>query len=266
MLDQIVGRTVGRISIDYRLTLSLPPEDPAAPQPEAMHLAIGATFRFVTSRGAMHHLDPEATRSALGPVLDLVAQTVERASASEDGELSVGFSDGSSLTVDPDPSYEAWQLDGPDGGYLVCLPGGTLHERRSPEERHRAELERLANDHVDPQSKVWVTHFFSHIGSSEAARAKFREALKEAAFGVSTDKVSEFGVSWDEAEVGSTEEVEGDGFWHHWTFTALPASPDVLSDAHRRAWSLADSHGVRYDGWEVQRQPLDGPPRLATEG
>jgi Family of unknown function (DUF6188) len=36
------------------------------------------------------------------------------------------FSDGSSISVEPDPRYEAWQLHGPETFLLVSLPGGEL--------------------------------------------------------------------------------------------------------------------------------------------
>jgi hypothetical protein len=56
----------------------------------------------------------------------LVGRSVASASA-KDGVLLLAFADGTTLRCEPDPDYEAWQVD---GGYpqrlIVCCPGGQL--------------------------------------------------------------------------------------------------------------------------------------------
>ena len=53
--------------------------------------------------------------------------TVASVIAYKDGILQVQFSEGASVTVRPDPTYEAWELAGGSGGpILVCLPGSGL--------------------------------------------------------------------------------------------------------------------------------------------
>jgi len=115
------------------------------------------------------------------------------------------------------------------------------------------ELESLAADQLPEESRVWTTHFFSDHGSLEDERARFRADLAAAGFG---------------PELGSDEESSGDGFWHHWSFTALLADPATLKLADQRARQVAGDHGVRYDGWKVQRERADheGRPRLVGGG
>ena len=99
---------------------------------------------------------------------------------------------------------------------------------------------------------MWVSHYFSHFGSSLAERETFRDALREAGFGAPDPP----------GEVGVTEEVSGDGYWHHWAFTILAASSEELTAADDRACRIAAANGVRYDSWEVQRRPdRVGPPK-----
>lgn len=108
------------------------------------------------------------------------------------------------------------------------------------------ELRKLANDCLPPQTRIWVTHFFSHFGSSGPERVAFRAALRAAGFGTG---------SQTDAEIGSDEEVDGDEFWHHWAFTIFPASPEELVQAYQLAQKIAAAHGVREDGWKVRRNP-----------
>lgn len=42
------------------------------------------------------------------------------------GDLSVLFDDASELSVGAAAEYEAWQLSGPRGEMVVCMPGGKL--------------------------------------------------------------------------------------------------------------------------------------------
>jgi len=52
--------------------------------------------------------------------------TVAAATASSTGTLSVTFTDGTSLSVEPSPDYEAWGAVAPDGVQYICLPGGEI--------------------------------------------------------------------------------------------------------------------------------------------
>lgn len=93
----------------------------SAPGPDYT-LQISGPLRFVASDREWS-IDPEA-----GPdpaYLRLVAKTVARALASDDGSLEVEFTDGDRLAVAPDV-YEPWQLDGDDGSLVVSVAGGGL--------------------------------------------------------------------------------------------------------------------------------------------
>src|SRR4051812_22990840 len=104
------------------------------------------------------------------------------------------------------------------------------------------ELKRLANDRLPAGTRIWTTHLFSQFYSSEDEREQFRAELRASGFG---------------PEIGSDEEVSGNGYWHHWAFTKLLADSAVLENANQRARKVAATHGVRYDGWKVQREDAD---------
>jgi hypothetical protein len=112
------------------------------------------------------------------------------------------------------------------------------------------ELAKLEAEGTPTEARVWVTHRFGHFGSEEAEREAFREALRTGGFGTQGDF----------AEIGSDEELEGDGYWHHWSFTVARAEPDELRSLDRRAAEIAARHDVRYDGWEVARHGPGGSP------
>ena len=80
--------------------------------------------------------------------------------------------------------------------------------------------------------------------SGSASTGNFREALKRVGFGLN-------------GEVDSTEELTGDGYWHHYAFTETAADPATCERLDWLAEATANAHGVRYDGWRVARK-LDG--------
>ena len=92
--------------------------------------------------------------------------------------------------------------------------------------------------------------------------ADFRLAIEDRAL-----RQAGFGTTGRFAQIGTDEEVSGDGYWHHWTFTVFDADPETLRSADERARRIASAHGVRYDGWKVQRHvPFEtGRPRLADD-
>ena len=104
------------------------------------------------------------------------------------------------------------------------------------------ELLRLAGDGLDPWDRLWVAHYFSFFESTREQRSAFRDDLRAVGLGVEPT-----------GEIGSDEEITGDGYWHLWAFSLLPANREALVDAHRRAREIAEAHGVRYDEWCVMR-------------
>lgn len=116
------------------------------------------------------------------------------------------------------------------------------------------ELERLAADRLPPGTRVSVSHFFSHFGSTEDERQKFRDALRASDFGTSGD-------TWRSVPA-TRSAVMATG--HHWAFTVLDATSDRLSEADATARAVAEAHGVEYNGRQVQRVGhRDSPPRIA---
>ncbi len=116
------------------------------------------------------------------------------------------------------------------------------------------ELAKLEVDALPPGTRIWVTHFFSHFGSSDAERDAFQDALREAGFGTPGQFV----------EIGADEEITGDANWHHWAHTVFEAAAEVLRAADTRAGTLASRYGVRYDGWRVVRRlDMTRAPRVA---
>jgi lincosamide nucleotidyltransferase A/C/D/E len=94
--------------------------------------------------------------------------------------------------------------------------------------------------------RIWVAHFFSHFGASRDELRRFERALFVAGFG-------------RDGELGYEEEVEGDGNFHHWTHTATDDVPEGLAELDGLARQLSEDHGVRYDGYHVERD-ADGTP------
>jgi hypothetical protein len=56
----------------------------------------------------------------------LTGMTVASSAAEPSGALAIVFDEGSRLTVAVDPHYEAWNVAGPDGSLVVCMPRGKL--------------------------------------------------------------------------------------------------------------------------------------------
>ncbi len=104
------------------------------------------------------------------------------------------------------------------------------------------ELARLAQEGVPADQLIWTAYSFSHFLSQRGKRHAFRDALTGAGF----------------TDCGTTEELTGNGYWHHWSHTIRPADPEVLIEANRVAGTIAAEHGVRYDEWMVTRDSGTG--------
>jgi len=80
----------------------------------------------VTSSGKRVEFSPEY-RESLGPSLALYGETVESCRAAKSGALDLEFAGGTSVHVEPDDRYEAWELCGEARGLrVVCGAGGAL--------------------------------------------------------------------------------------------------------------------------------------------
>jgi hypothetical protein len=93
---------------------------------DGWRLRFSSPFTYRAADGQVWVVGPEETGSALTPALAAFGLTVERAVAYESGRLDLAFADGSALSVEPLPLYEAWEVWGPRGVLLVSIPGGDL--------------------------------------------------------------------------------------------------------------------------------------------
>lgn len=104
------------IKIDFRLCLVL------ADGPDTVELSIETPFRLIGLSTDVSCVPDEPVSLAL--VLPLMNAIVNGIVIKESGHISVEFNSGLYLKVDPDISYEAWQLGGSVGFLLVCPPEG----------------------------------------------------------------------------------------------------------------------------------------------
>ena len=87
-------------------------------------IALGGPFVFRSSDGTEYLLSAEEPWETLVPVLALRRAHVVAATVTRTGALTVRFDDGATLTAEPDPHYENWEINGPDALNLVSPPGG----------------------------------------------------------------------------------------------------------------------------------------------
>jgi Family of unknown function (DUF6188) len=100
--------------------------DLLGPRPDDIYRLWFGTFTYRGADGLARVLHPDNSRQSLAPALAEYGLTVEVAVAHKSGRLDLAFSDGSVLTVEVDPNFEAWDLSGPRGFLVVSIPGGDL--------------------------------------------------------------------------------------------------------------------------------------------
>ena len=91
------------------------------------HIDIESPLHYVDANGgrtidARHPGIAETARELL------VGKEIVSVRIDESGRLKVALDAKCTLTVWPDPDYEAWIIVGPDQEMLVCMPGGELAE------------------------------------------------------------------------------------------------------------------------------------------
>ena len=133
----LIGSQVYQVGFDYQTELELfHQEDSGAIRVHA-HLVIFTPFVLRSRDGTTHNLDPETSRAALGPVIDLFLGTITAVTVDGNdtverdgngnpisglGTLTLDFADGAQLTVPPSDTYESWDLYG-DG-----VPGNRVRQ------------------------------------------------------------------------------------------------------------------------------------------
>ena len=53
-------------------------------------------------------------------------KTVRGAAYDNAGLLSIKFEDGTEIAVEADDEFESWQVTGPSGSLIACMPGGDI--------------------------------------------------------------------------------------------------------------------------------------------
>ena len=117
-LVPLQGKMVTRCLVDSAFGIELWDGD------STTTIRIEGSFTF-REHGTDQRLSPEHP-TALGPVLAIVGKAVTTVHACKNGRLEAHFADGSSLSVEPDAEYEAWEIVSSGGLRVVCTPEGNV--------------------------------------------------------------------------------------------------------------------------------------------
>jgi hypothetical protein len=112
------GLSIARISVDFRLTLTLD---------AGWEIVLEGPAQLSSGPGRASPAVLLTPRSReVAAVLPLFGATVLSTVAFRSGTLRMVFDNGAHLTCRSDTSFEAWQITGPQGWRFVSLPGGDL--------------------------------------------------------------------------------------------------------------------------------------------
>jgi hypothetical protein len=119
MIPDFSGQTVTRLRIDYRLQLWT--DQGWQFNLEGRTVLVSRDVQLMEIEVGIHLDDkdlPESLKQLEGKKLDGVM-------VSAGGDLALNFAD-AQVSVQADPRYESWQIHGPRGEIVVCMPGGEL--------------------------------------------------------------------------------------------------------------------------------------------
>lgn len=89
-------------------------------------LTLESPFTLHTSTG-VQELSPEPdSADRFAPIEALVGVEITRAECNETGNLEVFFANGTVIRSRPHGDYEPWNVAGPRGFKVVCMPSGGL--------------------------------------------------------------------------------------------------------------------------------------------
>ncbi|WP_030693349.1 DUF6188 family protein [Streptomyces globisporus] len=120
---ELVGTRVTRIAFDHQVRISFTDQAPDGGIRVDGELVIETPFALTDASGHQALLAP-ATGPSLAPLLGLFARVVTETEVTGQGTLSLGFDDGTRLSVEPDPDYESWNLTGSGVDPVLVGPGG----------------------------------------------------------------------------------------------------------------------------------------------
>ncbi|QES25053.1 hypothetical protein DEJ46_38680 [Streptomyces venezuelae] len=119
----LVGARVTCTAFDNQVRISFADHEPDGRIRVDGELVIETPITVTDAAGTQAILSP-GTGMALAPLLGLFTRAVTKAEVTGLGTLSLGFDDGTRLSVDPDPGYEAWSLTGSGLESVLVGPGG----------------------------------------------------------------------------------------------------------------------------------------------
>jgi len=114
----VAGRVVSRCYCDSAFGIQFFEDGPEA--------TIRIEGRFLLRQASGELELRGASPSDVGKAMIVMGQMVERAIASNAGELTIEFSGGMQLRVPADPHYEPWGFASADGMKVISTPGGGL--------------------------------------------------------------------------------------------------------------------------------------------
>jgi hypothetical protein len=127
MPASLIGSQVFQVKFDYQTALELFHQEDNGSIRVHLDLVIFSPFVLRSSDGTIHNLDPQASRTALAPVIDLLGGTIAGVTVDGDdtverdgngntvnalGTLTLEFADGVQLTVPAaaTPYDDSWDL------------------------------------------------------------------------------------------------------------------------------------------------------------
>lgn len=113
---ELQGQMISDQHFDYTMTLETD---------AGVELNIENDYTIHTA-DASWGISPEPVSAESEQPTSLINRIISTTTSDETGTLTINFTDGDRVTVEADPDYEAWNLAGPDGRKIVCLPGGEL--------------------------------------------------------------------------------------------------------------------------------------------
>jgi hypothetical protein len=133
MPASLIGSRVFQVKFDCQTSLELLRQEDDGTIPVHLDLVIYSPFVLRSSGGAIYNLDPETSRAALAPVIDLFRGTITGVTVDGDdtierdhngnpvnalGTLTLDFADGAQITVPAGatPYDDSWELN--HGAYL----------------------------------------------------------------------------------------------------------------------------------------------------
>jgi hypothetical protein len=109
-LTPLVGCTVGRLSLDYQVTLLLASTDGVYGERVDALLVMGTSFT-ITRAGDVMHVHP-SEQDGFAATLGLLHRDIVAVAVGPDESLSLTFNGDLAVHVPRDQHYESWQITG----------------------------------------------------------------------------------------------------------------------------------------------------------